>query len=285
MPSDAITSVHNPRVKAAAKLRDARQRTLQGRFLIDGVRELWRAVDAGITLVEVFVCPELLVSPDARALVDTLRTKQADLVQVAPNVFEKLAYGDRSEGLLAVALAPRRLLDELRLADNSGGGPLVCVLEGVEKPGNFGAVLRSADAAGVSAVVVASGRTDTYNPNAIRASLGTVFTLPVYAASTAEVISWLQKQKLTIYAARVDGATDYAAADFTKPCAIVLGSEAMGLSQAWSDAHVTAVKIPMFGKVDSLNVSATAAVMFYEARRQRTGLGSGNRAAGRNEER
>jgi RNA methyltransferase, TrmH family len=265
MSFETITSVHNPRVKAAARLRDARQRTRQARFIIDGVREIERAVEAGVKLAEVFVCHDFLASPEARALADALRATPAELVPVAPKVFEKLAYGDRTEGLLAVAIAPRRALNELQLPEN----PLVCVLEGVEKPGNFGAVVRSADAAGVSAVVVASGRTDVYNPNAIRASLGTVFSLPVCAAPTAEVIAWVQKQKLAIYAARVDGAADYTAVDFTRPCAIVLGSEAMGLSDAWSGALVTAIRIPMLGKANSLNVSATAAVLFYEAQRQR----------------
>jgi len=272
MPFEIITSIHNPRVKAATRLRDARERSRQGRFLIDGVRELERAVEAGIQLNEVFVCPELLASPAAQALIETLETKRVEIVQVAPRVFAKLAYGDRTEGLVAVAVTPRTTLADLQLHENPKCGPLVCVLEGVEKPGNFGAVLRSADAAGVSAVIVASGRTDIYNPNAIRASLGTVFTLPVVAAPTSEVIAWLQSQELAIHAARVDGAADYTAANFTKPCAIVLGSEAMGLSEAWSGANVAAIKIPMLGKADSLNVSATAAVLFYEARRQRTGL-------------
>ncbi len=265
MYEEIITSLQNPRVKAAAKLRDARQRTRHCRFLIDGVRELQRAVDAGVTLVEVFVCPALVASPEALALVAMLRGTQIDVVDVTPNVFEKLAYGDRAEGLLAVARTPRRSLADLKLPKT----PLVCVLEGVEKPGNFGAVLRSADASGVSAVIVAAGRTDLYNPNAIRASLGTIFTVPTCAAPTTEVVAWLRERKLTIYAARLDATIDYTAADFTKPCAIVLGSEAVGLSDAWSNEHVQAIKIPMLGTADSLNVSAAAAVLFYEALRQR----------------
>ena len=149
------------------------------------------------------------------------------------------------------------------------GDPLVAVLERVEKPGNVGAVLRTADAAGVSALVVADARTDLYNPNAIRASLGTIFTLPVAQATAEETLSWLRSRRLTIFAARVNATLPYTEADFRGPAAIVLGSEAEGLTPAWSGAEVRAVSLPMRGAADSLNVSATAAVLFYEALRQR----------------
>jgi len=176
-----------------------------------------------------------------------------------------LAFGGRSEGVVAVALTPRHTLDELKLPDV----PLVCVLEGVEKPGNVGAVLRSADGAGLDAVVVADPRTDLYNPNTIRASLGTVFTMPLVAAGTLETLDWLRRHNLAVIAARVDGAVPYTEVDFRGPAAIVLGSEAEGLSSAWSGDEITAVRLPMLGAADSLNVSATAAILFYEARRQR----------------
>jgi TrmH family RNA methyltransferase len=146
----------------------------------------------------------------------------------------------------------------------------VAVLEKIEKPGNIGAVVRSADAAGVSAVIVADAAGDLYNPNAIRASLGTIFTLPVCAASSAETIAWLRKQKFKIFAARVDGAMDYAACDFAGPCAFILGNEAEGLSGDWHSDDITSIRLPMRGAADSLNVSATAAVLFYEALRQRS---------------
>jgi TrmH family RNA methyltransferase len=150
--------------------------------------------------------------------------------------------------------------------------PLVGVLEGAEKPGNVGAVLRSADGAGLSALIVADGGTDLFNPNAIRASLGTIFTVPVATATTAETIDWLTGHGLAVYAARVDGSVPYTVADFRRPAAIVLGSEAEGLTAAWAGDWLTAVRLPMQGAADSLNVSATAAVLFYEALRQR-GLG------------
>jgi TrmH family RNA methyltransferase len=187
---------------------------------------------------------------------------------VAEPVFQKLAFGERAEGVLGVAAMPDRALSDLSLPDC----PLVAVLEGVEKPGNVGAVLRSGDAAGLSALIVADGRTDLYNPNAIRASLGTIFTLPVAAATAAETLDWLRQQGLAIFAARVDGSIPYTEADYRRPAALVLGSEAQGLSAVWAAHDVTPVRIPMLGAADSLNVAAAAAVLFYEAQRQRSSL-------------
>ncbi len=260
-----ITSLQNPRVRAAARLRDRRQRQTQGRILIDGTREILRGLEGGLRLIEVFVCKDLCRDPLCGPLIDRLVEAGAEILEVAPAVFEKLAFGDRAEGLLAVAELPLARLADLVLGDD----PLVAVLERVEKPGNVGAVLRTADAAGVSALVVADARTDLYNPNAIRASLGTIFTLPVVQATTEETLSWLRSRRLTIFAARVDAAMRYTEADFRGPAAIVLGSEAEGLTPAWSSAEIRAVSLPMRGAADSLNVSATAAVLFYEALRQR----------------
>jgi len=260
-----ITSVHNPRVNAAARLRDSRHRQKQGRILIDGLRELGRAVDAGVGLVEVFVCEPRCASPEAQALLSRIGSSQAEVLHVTEPVFAKLAFGHRAEGVLAVARTPDRRLEDLVLPDN----PLVAVLEGLQKPGNVGAVLRSADAAGVAAILVADGGTDLYNPNAIRTSLGTIFSLPVCAATTQDTIDWLRRKEFTILAARVDGARLFHEADYRGPAAIVLGSEAAGLSPAWSGPDVQAVRLPMLGAADSLNVSAAAAVLFYEAWRQR----------------
>ncbi len=260
-----ITSLQNPHVKDAVKLRDRRHREKQGRILIDGVRELGRAMDGGIPLVEVFVCEPLCRSPESRQLVSVLPSSGATLYEVAEPVFAKLAFGERAEGVLGIAAMPETGIERLRLPDL----PLVAVLEGVEKPGNLGAVLRSADGAGVSALIAADAQTDLYNPNAIRASLGTIFSVPVAAATTADTLAWLRRHGLSIFAARVDGSILYSEADFRGPAAIVLGSEAEGLSAAWSGPDVTAIRIPMAGVADSLNVSATAAVLFYEGRRQR----------------
>ncbi len=268
MGQEEIFSLQNPRVKRAAKLRDARQRSKQGRFLIDGARELLRAMQAGVELDEVFVCPALCRSQECRMALEQLNAAPIEVVQVSRGVMEKLAFGARTEGVLGVATARRRSLADLVLPAK----PLIAVLEGVEKPGNVGAVLRSADAAGVHALIVADGGTDLYNPNAIRASLGTIFTLPVCAASTQETIAWLVRQGLPIFAARVDAPRLYTEVDFRQGAAIVLGSEADGLSADWLQGEIAAIQLPMCGVADSLNVSAAAAVLFYEARRQRGGM-------------
>ncbi len=263
-----ITSRQNPRIKAAVRLRDRRHREKQGRILIDGARELTRALGAGVPMLEVFVCRPLCTGPDARRLLAVLPDCGAERFDVDEAVFAKLAFGHRAEGVLGVAEMPLTKLDSLVLPER----PLVAVIEGVEKPGNVGAVLRSADAAGVSAVVVANGRTDLHNPNAIRASLGTIFTLPVCAATSDETLAWLRRHRLAIHAARVDGQVSHFDADFRGPAAVVLGSETDGLTAAWTTDGVTAIRLPMRGVADSLNVSATAAVLFYEALRQRSAV-------------
>ena len=262
-----ITSLQNQRVKDAVRLRDRRGRQKQGRFFIDGTRELMRAIDAGVRLAEVFVCRSLCTGDETQAVLKRLPDCGAEILDVTEPVFEKLAFGDRAEGVLAVVETPHTALDNLRLPEN----PLVVVLEGVQKPGNVGAVLRSADAAGVSAVVVADAATDLYNPNAVRASMGTIFTVPVCAATTEETLAWLRQRACSIYAARVDGAVDYTEADCRGPTALVLGSEAEGLTAAWRADDVRAIRLPMRGIADSLNVSVAAAVLCYEALRQREG--------------
>ena len=260
-----ITSTANPRVKAAGKLRNSRERTAKNRFAINGLREIGRALDGGASIGEFFVCAELCDHADCTALLARLEKTGAARFDVSPSVYGVLAYGDRADGIVAVANITHRNLDELQLGDN----PLIAVVECVEKPGNLGAVLRSADGAGVSAVIVADGGRDLYNPNVIRASMGTVFTLPVYLASNADGIAWLRKHRLAIYAAHVDGLADYFACDYTAACAIILGSESNGLSEAWRGDDITPIRLSMLGVADSLNLSATAAVLFYEARRQR----------------
>jgi TrmH family RNA methyltransferase len=184
---------------------------------------------------------------------------------VGPEAFAKLAYGDRLDGIVSVAETPLHRLADLDLPSN----PLIGVIEGVEKPGNLGAVLRTADGAGLSAVIVAEPGTDLLNPNVIRASLGTIFSVPVAVASSGEVLAWLRERDISIVAARVQGSVDYTVADYRGPTAIALGSEARGLSDAWAELATASVHIPMLGVADSLNVSATAAILFYEARKQR----------------
>jgi TrmH family RNA methyltransferase len=268
MPSPAppiLTSLANPRIKAAATLRDRRERDRTGLTLVDGAREIRRAVDSGADLVEVFVCEPQLAGPDARAALDGLRGRDVAIQATSETVFAKLAFGERSEGLVAIVRIPSLELDGLALRAD----PLVAVVEGVEKPGNLGAILRSADGAAVDAVVAASPRTDLFNPNAIRASAGTIFSVPLAAAATSDVLDWLRDRGLRIVAARVEAAERYTDVDLTGPLALVVGAEADGLGDAWSAADIVAVHLPMLGVADSLNVSVSAAVLFYEARRQR----------------
>lgn len=259
-----ITSLHNQRLKAAARLRDRRDRLSTGRFLIDGQREIQRAAASGLVIEEAFL-KEGEESAELLYLVAELRQAGTKILSTAAGPFEKLAFGQRDEGIVAVAKSPHVTLESLQLPEN----PWVAVLEGIEKPGNVGAVLRTADAAGVSAVIIADGGTDLYNPNAIRASLGAIFTVPACAASSVDTLTWLKQRGLKILAAQVDGAADYTAVSYRDPCAIILGSEAHGLSEVWRGPDVTGISLPMHGVVDSLNVSATAAVLFYEAARQR----------------
>lgn len=266
-----LTSLANPRVKAATALRDRRERDRTGLTLVDGAREVRRALDAGVEVVEAFICEPLLAGPDARAALDRLRAGDVPLQVTSEPVFARLAFGERSEGLLAVMRVPSMALADLALSDD----PLVAVIEGLEKPGNVGAVLRSADGAGLDAVVAASPRTDLFNPNAIRASAGTMFTVPLGAGPTPEVLDWLRASGLRIVVARVDAERLYTDADLTGPLALVFGAEADGLTEAWSGEAAGAVRLPMLGVADSLNVSVSAAILFYEARRQR-GVPAGN---------
>ena len=268
MPSPTppiLTSFANPRVKAATALRDRRERDRTGLTLVDGARELRRALEAGVEVVEAFVCEPLLAGPDARAGLDLLHARGIEIQATSEPVFAKLAFGERAEGLVAVVRIPTTALSDLALAAD----PLVAVIEGVEKPGNLGAVLRSADGAGVDAVVAASPRTDLFNPNAIRASAGTVFAVPVAAATSGQVLAWLRQGGIRIVAARVDAHRLYTEADLTGPLAVVLGAEVEGLTEVCTAEDIEAVRLPMLGAADSLNVSVSAAVLLYEARRQR----------------
>jgi len=265
-PLPAITSPTNPRVKAAVRLRDRRERESTGLTLIDGARELRQALAAGASVETVFVTQSQVRSDEARAALQDAEDKVPDIVEVSEAVIAKLAFGDRSDGIVAIVRTGSTDLESLRL---TSGVPLVVVVEGVEKPGNLGAILRTADGAGASGLIAADPLTDLFNPNAIRASLGTIFRVPLAAASSPATLDWLTTRDIAPIAARVDGATPYTDVDMRRPVAIVLGREATGLSAAWDDPRVTAVRIPMLGTADSLNVSVAAAIMLYEAVRQR----------------
>jgi TrmH family RNA methyltransferase len=261
-----IDSPANPRIRSAAALRERRDRESTGLTLVDGAREVRRAIEAGVAVETAFVSPELVTSDDARAALEALSTSgRGDLVvEVGPRAFEKLAYGDRADGIVLVVRPTPISLDGLDLGPN----PLVVVTEDVEKPGNLGAILRSVDGAGADAVIAVGG-TDLFNPNVIRASVGTVFTTRLAAAPAAETVGWLQAHGLRIVAARTDAQRLYVDADLSGPIAIALGSERVGLSSEWRRADVEGLRLPMAGVADSLNVSVAAAVLLYEAWRQR----------------
>ena len=266
MLPEVLTSLSNPRVKAAVRLRDRREREATGLTIVDGVRELGRALDAGVEVVEAFVADAALSSDEARAVVGRL-TGTIGLTQVSEPVLEKLAFGDRSDGVVAIVRTPPTDLGQLALPRY----PLLVVIEALEKPGNLGAILRTADGAGADAVIAADPRTDLFNPNAIRASLGTIFARPVVAASSTGVLDWLVERSIRVVAARVDAERLYTDLDLRGGIAFVLGNEAQGLRSAWDDPRVEPVRIPMGGAVaDSLNVSVAAAVLLYEAVRQRS---------------
>ena len=260
----AIDSPHNPRIRAAAALRDRRDRVATGLALVDGARESLRAIEAGAPVDTAFICPPLLRSDDALAAEAALRARGIDALEVSERAFEAVAYGDRTDGIVLVVRAPSVRLEDL----GPGDSPLLLVTEDVEKPGNLGAILRTADAAGCDGVI-AIGGADPFNPNVIRASAGTVFTVPFAAATGDEALTWLRGRAIRILAARVDADALYTDADLRGPLAIVLGSEALGLSDAWLAPDVEAIRLPMLGVADSLNVAAAAAILAYEARRQR----------------
>jgi TrmH family RNA methyltransferase len=265
VPPSRITSPANPRIKAAVRLRDRGERESTGLTLVDGGRELLRALDAGIPVREAFVCAELIRAGDVAEAIERLRQAGVVLLDVSPPVFAKVAFGGRAEGVVAVVEIPSADLSAVHLPTD----PLILVVEGVEKPGNLGAILRSADGAGADAVVAASSRTDLFNPNTVRASLGTIFAVPIAAASTEKVLAWLRVHDIRILAARPDAGRLATEVDLTGPIAIAVGAEADGLGGGWNAPDVLAVRIPMLGVADSLNVASASAVLLYEARRQR----------------
>ena len=265
MSKPTITSEQNQQIRDALRLRDRRRRAERQAFLIDGLREISCASDCGLVIVTAFVNEVHRQKPAVDELAARLTTAGTVVHEVAAKAFQRLAYGDRDDGMVAVAEMPSSSLATLALPPS----PLVVVVEGLEKPGNLGAVLRCADGAGADVVLVAEGITDLYNPNVVRASMGTLFALDVIEVSTPEAMEWLRRKKLSIVAARPNGDHRYDEVDLRRPTAIVLGSEAEGLSGAWQADDIETVSLPMLGCADSLNVSAAAAVLLYEAVRQR----------------
>jgi TrmH family RNA methyltransferase len=263
-----ITSPSNPKVKEAVKLRDGKHRRRTGLFLIDGEREIRRAVQSGIEIVLLFGD-----EPSLAAFAEAGKLFTENVFQVPPPILDKMGFGER-ESLVAVAKTPQTPLHTFeRMLDDC---PLIAVLEGIEKPGNIGAVFRSADGAGLNGVVLADPRTDLYNPAVIRNSMGTLFKMPAAVAGAEEVLAFFREHRIHIAAARCEAAVPYTDYDFRQPTAIVLGNEADGLTEHWQGEGITAISLPMLGIADSLNISNAAAVLFYEARRQQNTKKNGN---------
>ena len=257
-----ITSPQNPFIKSLVLLQEkAKARRESGTFLIEGKREIMLAKKGGYTIETVLFVHDFLTETEVR----NLAGRQAEVIEITKDVYPKLAYRDTTEGVIAVAQSKSQLLSDLNLSDN----PLILVVEAPEKPGNIGALLRTADAAKLDAVIIANPKTDLYNPNIIRSSVGCLFTNNVATGSTEEVIAYLKSKNINIYCATLQNSTGYHKQDYTTPTALVVGTEATGLTIEWRDASTKNIIIPMQGEIDSMNVSVAAAVLIFEAKRQR----------------
>ena len=257
MNPEVITSAQNPKLKRLLALQEkSRLRRSEGVFVVEGRRELEHCIAAGYEVEAVFICPEIC---DA--------DWSGRVFHLSKEIYAKVAYREGTEGIIAEVKAKNLGLEDLKLKEN----PLVMVLEGVEKPGNLGAVLRSADAAGANAVIICDPLTDLYNPNLIRASIGAVFTVPVVCCSSEEAIAFLKARGIRILTAQLQDSSPYYNVDMTCGTALVMGTEATGLTPIWRAAADAHILIPMLGQLDSLNVSVSAAILLYEAVRQRQG--------------
>lgn len=259
-----ITSLQNPKIKHALSLRKASERKREGLFLIEGSREIRLAMLAGYEFHTLFISIPVEEKSSLSQIIDAL-TGQVQVIEIPEKIFGRLVYREGTVGILAIARQKGTGLSGIHLGRN----PLLLVMESVEKPGNLGAVLRTADAAGIDAVLVCDGITDIYNPNVVRSSLGTLFTNQVVCCSTREAIGWLKSNNIKIYTTVLSASMPYHHADYTMPAAIVAGSEASGVTGIWQENSDAGIIIPMFGKVDSINVSAATSIVVYEALRQR----------------
>ena len=248
----------------------AKARKQSGTFLIEGLREIELAIQGGYELETILFLPELISEKQITKFTNNHTSvselaKQIHTIEINKEVYQKLAYRDTTEGILAVAKTKSTQLTDLKLSDN----PLILIAEAPEKPGNIGALLRTADAANLDAVIIANPKSDLYNPNIVRSSVGGLFTNQIATGTTAEIIDFLKSKKIRFYCATLQNATPYHKQDYTTPTALVVGTEATGLTQEWRDHATQNIIIPMQGAIDSMNVSVAAAVLIFEAKRQR----------------
>ena len=264
-----ITSTRNDRVKLAVRLRSRSHRDVERLLLVEGYRELFHALEAGWRPDTLFYARSLFLGANEDALLARARAQGTEVLSCTAEVFRRMAYRDRPDGLLAIGPQVRRSLQDLVLPPE----PLLLLVEAIEKPGNLGTMLRSADAAGVDAVIVCDQCTDLNNPNVVRASVGTLFTVQTAEASSADTRAWLRGRRIRSLAATPEGKRMYTEEDLTGALALVVGSEQYGLSSHWMRNPQRQVAIPMRGRADSLNVAAAATILLFEAVRQRTAAG------------
>lgn len=258
-----ISSIQNSFIKELVLLKDkSRERKKSGLFLIEGVRETMLAIKGGYELETILFYPDLF-SEDR---INELTNQQINLIEVSKEVYQKLAYRDTTEGVIAVVKTKTHNIQDIKFTTKK---PLILVAEAPEKPGNIGALLRTADAANLDGVIIANPKTDLYNPNIIRSSIGCVFTNKIATGSTSEIITFLKKNNIAIYCAALKASVKYHTQDFNRPTAIVVGTEATGLSEAWLLNSTQNIIIPMEGEIDSMNVSVAAGILIFEAKRQR----------------
>lgn len=266
MPQKVISSIQNSYIKHLLLLKEkSRDRKKTGLFLIEGQRELSLALNGNYTIDTLLYYPELI----SEAKLNTIASKCKTIIEISKDVFQKLAHRNSTEGLIAVAHMKSHQIEDLCLNQKN---PLILIAEAPEKPGNIGALLRTADAANIDAVIIANPKTDLYNPNIIRSSVGCVFTTQIAMGSTSDIITFLNKNDINIYCAALQTSTDYYTQDFTKPTAIVVGTEDDGLTKEWLEASTQNIIIPMQGEIDSMNVSVAAGILIFEAKRQRNFL-------------
>lgn len=258
-----ISSLQNPLVKQWITLKEkSRSRKRTGLFLIEGKRELSLAIKGNYTIETLLFYPDLFSESEA----NSLSHYNIEIIEITKEVYQKLAHRETTEGVIAVAKTKELYLNSLKI-DNKN--PLILVAEAPEKPGNIGAILRTSDAANVDAIIIANPKTDLYNPNIIRSSVGCVFTNQIATGSTSDIIKYLKDNDIDIYCAALQASVDYHSQNFTKPTAIVVGTEATGLSNEWLQNSTQNIMIPMQGEIDSLNVSVAAGILIFEAKRQR----------------
>ncbi|MCF7853600.1 MAG: RNA methyltransferase [Candidatus Pacebacteria bacterium] len=261
-----LTSLKNPRVKHVVRLRNRRARDQHQQFIIEGFRPLQFALQTGYPINELYVCQaNIQDNAFAQYVIHHCIDNDTPVVYVVPEVFRKMAYRENPEGMLALAPQNHRQLADI----DTGACSLVIVAEAVEKPGNLGTILRSADATGVHALILCDQCTDLFNPNVVRASTGTLFTVPVPEATSGEAMDWLENNNFRVLAATPNSTTAYTDADMSMPTAIVIGTEHAGLSNRWLERADVKVRIPMHGRADSLNVATATTLLLYEALRQR----------------